>query len=108
MNSNSNSVIGSLLTLKIPLGIVALFEKIYDGENSLKRDLSNDTTVNPPLFSFVNTFKAEKTIIFYGHIFFSDSLKRLNYLGDDLEARKRVLRSQNRGPNRPTQQFFIM
>ncbi len=26
-------------------------------ENSLKRDLSNDTTVNPPLFSMVNTFK---------------------------------------------------
>jgi hypothetical protein len=25
-------------------------------ENSLKRDLSNDTTVNPPLFSSVNTF----------------------------------------------------
>ncbi len=27
-------------------------------ENSLKADLSNDTTVNPPLFSLVNTFKA--------------------------------------------------
>jgi hypothetical protein len=26
-------------------------------EISLKRDLSNDTTVNPPLFSLVNTFK---------------------------------------------------
>jgi hypothetical protein len=26
-------------------------------ENSLKGDLSNDTTVNPPLFSLVNTFK---------------------------------------------------
>ncbi len=25
-------------------------------EISLKRDLSNDTTVNPPLFSLVNTF----------------------------------------------------
>jgi hypothetical protein len=25
-------------------------------ENSLKGDLSNDTTVNPPLFSLVNTF----------------------------------------------------
>jgi hypothetical protein len=24
---------------------------------SLKRDLSNDTTVSPPLFSLVNTFK---------------------------------------------------
>ena len=26
-------------------------------EDSLKGDLSNDTTVNPPLFSLVNTFK---------------------------------------------------
>jgi hypothetical protein len=26
-------------------------------ENSLKRDLSNVTAVNPPLFSLVNTFK---------------------------------------------------
>ncbi len=26
--------------------------------NSLQSDLSNDTTVNPPLFSLVNTFKA--------------------------------------------------
>ncbi len=26
-------------------------------ENSLKRDLLNDNTVNPPLFSLVNTFK---------------------------------------------------
>ncbi len=26
-------------------------------ENSLKGDPSNDTTVNPPLFSLVNTFK---------------------------------------------------
>jgi hypothetical protein len=26
-------------------------------ENSLKRDLSNDTTVNTPLFSLVNNFK---------------------------------------------------
>ncbi len=29
---NSNVAIGSLPTLQIPLGIVALFEKIYDGE----------------------------------------------------------------------------
>jgi hypothetical protein len=29
-------------------------------EISLKRDLSNDTTVNPPLFSLVNTFKEKK------------------------------------------------
>ncbi len=29
-------------------------------ENSLKGDLSNDTTVTPPLFSLVNTFKVKK------------------------------------------------
>jgi hypothetical protein len=28
-------------------------------ENSLKGDPSNDTTVNPPLFSLVNTFNAD-------------------------------------------------
>jgi hypothetical protein len=33
-----------------------LFENFR--ENSLKRDLSNGTTANPPLFSLVNTFKA--------------------------------------------------
>jgi hypothetical protein len=27
--------------------------------NSLKRDLSNDTTFNQPLFSLVNTFKED-------------------------------------------------
>jgi hypothetical protein len=32
-----------------------LFENFR--ENSLKRDLSNGTTTNPPLFSLVNTFK---------------------------------------------------
>jgi hypothetical protein len=32
-----------------------LFENF--SQHSLKRDLSNDTTVNPPLFSLVNTFK---------------------------------------------------
>jgi hypothetical protein len=32
-----------------------LFENF--SENSLKGDLSNDTTNNPPLFSLVNTFK---------------------------------------------------
>jgi hypothetical protein len=28
-------------------------------KNNLKGDLSNDTTDNPPLFSLVNTFKAD-------------------------------------------------
>jgi hypothetical protein len=36
-----------------------LFEN--HSENSLKPDLSNDTTANPPLFSLVNTFKKETT-----------------------------------------------
>jgi hypothetical protein len=35
-----------------------LFEN--HSENSLKPDLSNDTTANPPLFSLVNTFKHRK------------------------------------------------
>jgi hypothetical protein len=68
---NSNIAIGYLPTLQISLGIVALFEKIYDSEpiltvvsnnehfreNSLQQDLSNDSAVNPSLFSWVNTFK---------------------------------------------------
>ncbi len=32
-------------------------------ENSLKGDLSNDITLNPPLFSLVNTFKGQKCIL---------------------------------------------
>jgi hypothetical protein len=32
---NSNIAIGSLPTLQISLGIVAIFEKIYDGEQIL-------------------------------------------------------------------------
>ncbi len=28
-------------------------------ENSLKGDLSNDITLNPPIFSLVNTFKEQ-------------------------------------------------
>jgi hypothetical protein len=37
-----------------------LFEN--HSENSLKPDLSNDTSVNPPLFSLVNTFNIKKRI----------------------------------------------
>ena len=37
---------------------IDLFEN--HSENSLKEDLSNITTFNPPLFSLVNTFKLEK------------------------------------------------
>jgi hypothetical protein len=35
------------------------FENFRD--NSLKEDLSYDITLNPPLFSLVNTFKTKKT-----------------------------------------------
>ncbi len=38
-----------------PLACIDLFED--HSENSLKGGLSKDTTVNPPLFSLVNTFK---------------------------------------------------
>jgi hypothetical protein len=40
-----------------------LFENFR--EISLKRDLSNDTTVSPPLFSLVNTFKQGTYFVFY-------------------------------------------
>jgi hypothetical protein len=33
-----------------------------NSENSLKGDLSNDTTVKPPLFLSVNTFKCERQL----------------------------------------------
>ncbi len=45
---------GGVLGLSQDEGCSNLFENFH--ENSLKRDLSNDTTVNPPLFSLVNTF----------------------------------------------------
>jgi hypothetical protein len=35
-------------------------------ENSLKGDLSNDITINPPLFSLVNTFKVYSSYIYVG------------------------------------------
>ncbi len=38
-----------------------LFENV--SVSSLKRDLSNATTFNPPLFSLVNTFKVQKLTI---------------------------------------------
>jgi hypothetical protein len=37
-------------------------------ENSLKGDPSNDTTVNPPLFSLVNTFNVGHQLDCYVHI----------------------------------------
>ena len=53
-------------------------------ENSLKRDLSNDTTVNPPLFSFVNTFKLKSKAIHTQCLFSTNlviSLMNLRPLG---------------------------
>jgi hypothetical protein len=35
---------------------------LYFSEISLKRELSNDTTVIPPIFSLVNTFKSEREL----------------------------------------------
>jgi hypothetical protein len=35
-----------------------LFENL--NENSIKGDLSNDNTINPPLFSLVSTFKKNR------------------------------------------------
>ena len=43
------------------------FENI--SENSIKRDLSNATTFNPPLFSLVDTFKCASPKIANPHIF---------------------------------------
>jgi hypothetical protein len=58
ISNDTNSVRGAVLGLSHDGASKKLFEKIR--ENSLKRDLSNDTTANPPLFSLVNTFKAKK------------------------------------------------
>jgi hypothetical protein len=38
-------------------------------DNSLSGDLSNDTTVNPPLFSLVNTFK--QVFLLYSRLLFT-------------------------------------
>jgi hypothetical protein len=44
---SANIAIGSLLTLQISLGIVALFEKIYDGEPILTAFSSIGEEVKP-------------------------------------------------------------
>ncbi len=52
-------------------------------EISLKGDLSNDITLNPPLFSLVNTFKPKLLahfIILTLADFFLTHLPRFNYL----------------------------
>ncbi len=53
--NNRNRVRGAVLCLSQDGACTNLFENFR--EYSLKRDLSNDTTDNPPLFSLVNTFK---------------------------------------------------
>ena len=53
--NSRNRVRGAVLCLSQDGACTKLCENF--SEISLKRDLSNDTTVNPPLFSLVNTFK---------------------------------------------------
>ncbi len=50
---------GSLSCLSKDGACTDLFENL--SVNSLKVDLSNDITFNPPLFSLVNTFKPTQT-----------------------------------------------
>jgi hypothetical protein len=52
--NNRNRVRGAVLGVSQDGACANLFKNFH--ENSLKRDLSNDATVNPPLFSLINTF----------------------------------------------------
>ena len=52
--NDRNRVRGAVFGLSQDGACTNLFENFR--EHSLKQDLSNDTTVNPPLFSLVNTF----------------------------------------------------
>jgi hypothetical protein len=56
--NNRNRVRGAVLGLSQDGACTDLFENL--SVNSLKGDLSNDTTFKPPLFSLVNTFKIEE------------------------------------------------
>jgi hypothetical protein len=56
LSNDRNRVRGVVLGLSQDGANTNLFENFR--ENSLKRDLSNNTTVNPPLFSLVNTFNS--------------------------------------------------
>jgi hypothetical protein len=60
--NSRNRVRGAVLFLSQDGACTNLCENFR--EISLKRDLSNDTTVNPPLFSLVNTFKEGSEDIF--------------------------------------------
>jgi hypothetical protein len=53
--NDRNRVRGAVLGLSQDGACIDLFENL--SVNSLKGDLSNDTTFKPPLFSLVNTFK---------------------------------------------------
>jgi len=53
--NDTNRVRGAVLGLSQDGACTDSFENFR--ENSLKGDLSNDITLNPPLFSLVNTFK---------------------------------------------------
>jgi hypothetical protein len=53
--NDRNKVRGAVVGISRDGACSNLFENF--GEHSLKRDLSNDTTVNPPLFSLANNFK---------------------------------------------------
>ncbi len=55
--NDTNRVRGAVLGLLQDGACTDFFENFR--ENSLKGDLSNDITLNPPLFSLVNTFKVK-------------------------------------------------
>jgi hypothetical protein len=59
--NNRNRVRGAVLGLLQDGPCTKLFENL--SENSLKGDLSNDTTFKPPLFSLLNTFKLEVYVV---------------------------------------------
>ncbi len=55
LSNDRNRVRGAVLSLSQDGASTHLLENFR--ENSLKRDLSNDTTAKTPLFSLANTFK---------------------------------------------------
>jgi hypothetical protein len=57
LSNDRNRVRGAVLSLSQDGANTHLFENFR--ENSLKRDLSNETTANTPLFSLANTFNLE-------------------------------------------------
>jgi hypothetical protein len=58
VSNDRSRVRRAVLGLSLDGASTNLFENFR--ENSLKRDLSNDTTANPSLFSLVNTFNEPK------------------------------------------------